>query len=182
MAALGLCSLVAVSFTPAVTSRLWTIYFSDGPRRRWWHWLLKPGFRHVSASAVFADRGLWIFVDPTESRLNVEVFSNTDPMTLSELQMRIAKLYLESQAILQIPSRDSDSMPSAIASPVTIIKRVLGIRSSAITPFGLYRALLARGAKVVEQDKYSELARKVADQVVVRFPQSATTETCHERL
>lgn len=124
--------------------RLWLVFFGDAQETLWWVRGLRPGFRHVSAAAYYADQERWVYVNPTRLGLIVEVWRP------DEFGARLGQLAAESAAIVRMPSRaDLPCLPGA-AWCVGVVKALLGIRSCALAPLGLYRHLLANGAEPVE--------------------------------
>lgn len=143
---LGLVQLVPVvpqSTTPL--PRLWLIFFGDADRAWWWTRLFRPGFRHVSAAAWFADTERWVYFNPTGPGTVIQVATD------AEFGPRFQQLVQDSTAILRMPSRHSRGMCPAAFFCVGAIKALLGVKSRALTPFGLFRHLVAEGAEIVER-------------------------------
>lgn len=125
------------------TPRLWLVFFSEPDRPAWWARVLRPGFRHVYAVSYFADQQRWVYFDPSRFRTAIHLF------TAEQAPEAIARMMVPATAILRVASRADRLNAPAFPWCVGQIKGLLGIRSWAVTPHGLYLALLARGAEAV---------------------------------
>jgi hypothetical protein len=143
---LGLVQIVAkqpVSTDPL--PRLWLIFFSDAGAGSWWRCLFRPGFRHVSAAAWFAGAERWVYYNPTWRGTVIDVATD------AEFGPRFQQMVDDSTAILRVRSGYDRGNAPAVTYCVGAIKALLGIRSCALGPWGLYRHLLATGAEVVSR-------------------------------
>jgi hypothetical protein len=121
--------------------RLWLVFFSECGGA-WWTRALRPGWRHVCAAAWFDDQERWVVFDPSRYGIVVQVFRPE--------QFDLDGLLRSSTAVLRVGARfDRLNMPPWFFC-VGAVKALLGIRSRALVPLGLYRDLLARGAEIVE--------------------------------
>lgn len=92
--------------------------------------LLKPGFRHVFCAV--RDRDHWCVVDGAEGLPVLYVGHGDD----------LAVWYREQgYTVLEVPRRERTRAPFVVASCVGMVKAIVGIRSLAQTPWGLYRHL-----------------------------------------
>jgi hypothetical protein len=124
-------------------ARLWLIFFGDTPRRAWWANVLRPGFRHIAAMSWYAAEQRWVYFDPACSGTVIRI------LTADEAPALIDRLLAQSSAVLRVASRHDRGNAPAVCFCVGQVKALLGVRSRALTPYGLYRDLLARGAQVV---------------------------------
>jgi hypothetical protein len=123
----------------------WLIAFLDGEGDpRWWHYFLKPGFRHCLAFGF--DGRCWLQVDCMLNLLDVRSFANAE-MTL------VLEILASHDAVILAARRRSvvsHATPRAFVYCVSTVKHLLGLRSKALTPYFLYRALLRQGAQVID--------------------------------
>lgn len=125
-------------------ARLWLIFFCDTPRRAWWANALRPGFRHIAAVSWSAAEERWVYFDPALHGTSIRV------VTQDQAGPMFDRMLARSAAVVRIASRHERGNAPAICFCVGQIKALLGIRSWALTPYGLYLDLKARGAKPVE--------------------------------
>lgn len=138
---IGITRLVPVTRAPL--PRLWLVFFGEAASRPWWGRFFRPGFRHVRAAAWFDQTSRWMLFDPTIRGIHIEI--ETD----EAFAARWAELYGSSAAILRMRSEyGRGALPPAFWC-VGAVKALLGIRSCALLPHGLYRDLLAQGAEIV---------------------------------
>lgn len=123
--------------------RLWLVCFEPG-NGAWWQRYLKPGFGHVSAAAYFADAERWVHFNPTLRGTVIEVWEPP------RFERRLQQLMRDSTAILRVPSKFDRRCAPLSPWCVGALKGLLGYPSRALTPFGLYRALIAAGAEIVD--------------------------------
>lgn len=147
--------------------RLWLVFFSDAHEGSWWRAFLRRGFGHVSAAAWYADAQRWVWFNPTWRGLVIEAAE------AEAFGPRFEQLVSSASAILRVRSRyERTGLPAAFWC-VGAVKALLGISSRALSPYGLYRHLLARGAEIVEAP-----ARR-HDGVAV-FPQDSAGGSGHQ--
>lgn len=123
--------------------RLWLVFFSDC-RSAWWARLCRPGFRHVSAAAFYADRQTWVYYDPAARGTWIEIYD------ADEFGGRLAALMGGATAVLRVQSRFERRATPVLWHCVGAVKALLGVRSCALGPWGLYLHLRAIGAEAVE--------------------------------
>lgn len=154
---LGLVQIVAKKTVPAdPLPRLWLIFFSDADAGAWWAWLFRPGFRHVTAAAWFAGAERWVYYNPTRRGTIIDVATD------AEFGPRFQQLVQDSAAILRVRSGYDRGNAPAVTYCVGSIKALLGIRSCALGPWGLYRHLLANGAELVQRPSEDSLVKFAA--------------------
>jgi hypothetical protein len=125
--------------------RLWLVFFGDGHLAPWWAWALRPGFRHVCAASWFADQERWVFVNPCRTGTVIEV------MRSDEFGPRFSQLMTDSAAVLRVPARAARRATPRSFHCVGAMKALLGIRSRALLPHGLYVDLRRNhGAEIVD--------------------------------
>jgi hypothetical protein len=125
-------------------ARLWLIFFASPRGVSWWCRVLRPGWRHCYAACWYASEERWVVFNPTRCGIVIRLYGR------DEFGAPLAAFLDESVAVLRVASRYERGTPPAMPWCVGQVKALLGIRSWAMTPFGLYRDLRARGAEVVE--------------------------------
>lgn len=119
----------------------WFVAFVDTDCRLWWHRPLKPGFRHLLA---FAPEGAdqWVVYEPGFDGMQIHVLTRAQIVALTEdIKKRRGGTIVRAPVVGNAPQR-----PYVLATCVTAIKALLSVRCCAVTPWGLYRKLLAHGA------------------------------------
>ena len=129
------------------TRRLWLVFFGPPHGNPWWQRFLKKGFGHVEASSYYAATDRWVHVNPTRRGLVVEVYDN------DRYGGRLQQLLRDCTAIVRMPSKYERNTTPLSWWCVGAIKSLLGIRTSALSPYQLYRDLLQHGAEIVEVDR-----------------------------
>jgi hypothetical protein len=127
-----------------VVSRAWWIFFAEPGCPAWWARLLRPGFRHCYAAAYFAEQERWVEFNPSRFGTRIHVWR------CEEFPQRLTQLLTETTTILRFAECEECRTTPPVAHCVGQLKALLGITSAALTPYGLYRELLARGAEAVE--------------------------------
>jgi hypothetical protein len=135
------------------------VFFSDSDRPHWWSPLFRPGFRHIRAAAWYESAQRWVYFDPCGRGTHIEVATD------AEFGARFEHLIRTSAAILRVRSEFARGGTPAAAFCVGQVKALLGVKSRALSPFGLYRHLVAHGAEVVERPR--------EDAIVVSQPERA---------
>jgi hypothetical protein len=129
----------------AQLARLWLIFFSDAGATPASTMLLRRGYCTVRAATYTPTADIWLFVNPA--------ISVTMPLVLrgAEAEGVLGLWSLEAHEVLRFGSRFERSAASMLApfTAVEQIKALLGLRSWALTPYGLRNDLMARGAEVV---------------------------------
>ena len=127
----------------APPARLWLLFFADPRGVAWWCRILRPGFRHCYAACWYHDAQRWVVFNPTRRGTVIELWAE------DQFGRRLAQFLDESSVVLRVASRHERRTAPAMAWCVAEVKALLGVRSAAVTPYRLYRDLLARGAEVV---------------------------------
>lgn len=126
------------------TRRLWLVFFGEAKGMAWWAYLCRPGFRHVRAAAWYDREQRWVFFDPARRGTGIALY------TAEEFGPRFTELLENSTAVLRVASRFDRTITPPVWHCVGSIKALLGVRSCALSPFGLFRHLLRTGAETVE--------------------------------
>jgi hypothetical protein len=134
--------------------RLWQVFFSDPQASGFWRWFTRPGFRHVAAAAYYADQDRWVFVQPARHRLEVMV------LRPEEATRFLGELIERATVVLQVEGREDRRFMPAMFGCVGALQALLGISGPCVAPYGLYRHLLANGAKVIAS---KEPARELSE-------------------
>lgn len=127
-----------------VTPHEWLVFFCDG-RGAWWDRFLRRGYRHVSAVAYVHDLRAWVFYDPRKEQTMLRLVPEGP-----EAHDELSQLLASATAVLRMKPRADRGFGVPLFCCVAAIKALLGIRSCALGPYGLYRHLLNRGAEIVE--------------------------------
>jgi len=101
-------------------------------------------YRHVSAFGyVGGDAGVWLFFDWRQNRLQVSAARD-------DLQIRtLMHEFCHDADLLGMPASDRSSWGMAGGYCVPAVKHLIGLRSRALTPSGLYRDCLRAGAEII---------------------------------
>lgn len=143
-------SFVRIEY-PEPVNRLWLVFFTGKVETRaWWLRLLRPGFRHVSVGAWFQGAQRWVFINPTLRGTSVEVLDERS------VDGRFGQLIRDSSLVLRVASRTGEGAVSGGPWCVGTVKRILGLRCRALSPYGLAKHLLANGAEKVEIDAMAD--------------------------
>ena len=122
----------------------WFVVFQDA-NRTLVHRFLRRGFRHCWAFGWDEDAGRWLVFEPLFDGIYLRAVD-------AELMAHVlAADHLRDATILLVaPENATATRPALLATCVTALQALLGLRSRrALTPFGLYRTLRAIGAVVV---------------------------------
>jgi hypothetical protein len=129
------------------TTHDYLIYFIERPDRNWWDYVFRtrPGFRHCFATQWCEWSKRWIMVDWRQSKTDFTVFFDFEIESIirhiGEWQGTVVKF----KAVE--PPNDSGALITYCSN---ILSRYLGLGNRLIlTPYGLYRRLLATGGEVV---------------------------------
>jgi hypothetical protein len=131
----------AVDELPSVPAALdWFVAFTPA-RPRWYTLLCRPGFRHCLAFRFDREHGTWLWAE-----LHLTGF-RLDPLHGYELDARLAVLRAGGATILRyrVPAGAEGRAPRLLYC-VPFVSHLLGLRGSALSPYGLYRRLLRAGA------------------------------------
>lgn len=125
----------------------WHVAFWRMPHRRRWHHMLAPGpYKHVSAFGYSARCNVWVFYNPAGNGERIEVCAND--ATFLDLLDSIKERADLVTLTLGAPRPHPAWRPGVYCVPQIV--RLLGVRSSALTPRGLYRDLVRAGARQPE--------------------------------
>lgn len=119
------------------------MFFSEPPGSYWWARFFRPGFKHVSAASWFDLEQRWVYFNPARPGTTILVIRS------EEFGPLLAQLQASSRAILRVRSEQNRFRTPAAWFCVGALKALLGIRSRAFSPYGLYRDLVRRGAEPV---------------------------------
>ena len=123
------------------------IFFLDRNDRNWWDWVFRTrdGFRHCFAMQWCEWSNRWVMVDWRQSKTDFIVLFDFE----AEQFMR-QSAHLKGTVVAfeqQDPPNDSGGLITYCSN---ILSRWLGLGNTLIlTPYGLYRRLLASGGEVV---------------------------------
>jgi hypothetical protein len=125
----------------------WFVAFlGRGRGRHWFDWLTCRGFRHCLAFGFDAESGRWVVYDTT---LRATTITLLDAVRAGAL---IAMVTAQHGRILRFAPRADARLFRPGLWCVPAVAHLLGIRTCALTPRGLYRCLLRRGAVPAFED------------------------------
>ena len=140
---LGLVQLIPKRDPNIPIDRLWLVFFGTDSKPTWWSRWLAPGFDHVSACAWFADQDRWVYYNPARTGTVVLLYRD------SEFGPRFTQMLESSSAVLRVRGTHRRTSTPFGWWCTGSIKALLGVRSRALRPRGLYRHLLRHGAETV---------------------------------
>jgi len=119
----------------------WFVAFTPASRR-WFNLLCRPGFKHCLAFRFDRARGTWIWAELHSTGMLIE------PLHSYELDARVAAIGQAGGCFLRYraPSAPRGRSPRLMYC-VPFVAHLLGLPGSALSPYGLYRRLLATGAR-----------------------------------
>lgn len=123
----------------------WYAAFYDGERPGWWRWFCRPGFGHVAAFGWCVHAERWLIYDVTLGRTYVRA------LTREAFAAWLDALPAH-RTILHFEAPDGDA---PCGNPgfrlgfwcTPAVAHLLGAPSRALRPEGLYRDLIAYGAR-----------------------------------
>ena len=127
--------------------REWLIFF--GPAVPPISWITRKGFGHVFAVGYDPVVDRWIVYDPTRRGTLITVCIESEAF---HQHLGLLAKTCEPH-ILRFAPRSDRRLSPLLFSCTAAIKALLGVRSCALWPRGLYRHLRAQGAEIVEVPK-----------------------------
>lgn len=122
----------------------WHVVFRDNRMNSVWNFFTIPGYRHVAAYGYSPDKNVWIVVDPGRDCMTVQV------LDMDELAAWVRVNGDRTSSILRIDAKEGGYAASRFGHTcVTAIKRLIGLRSGAFTPQGLFHEMRRHGAEDV---------------------------------
>lgn len=126
----------------------WFLCFLGTERHHWFDRFTKKGFRHVCAFAYLPLTGCWVFYDVNIFRTVISVSGGEDADRRIGGLARLGK-------ILRVKPGAGGRWWSRLGFwCVPAMKHLIGSRSSALTPYGLYRDLLEQGSEPAFEESY----------------------------
>lgn len=122
------------------------VFFRDGDN--WFQrWFLKKDFGHIFL--LTKDKYNWILIDPLPDFLNTTVLSyrvdEDVPGKISKMtQAKCVLITVDKDITGRQKFRPAMALIPRFVSCVGIVKYILGLRSNALTPYGLYKELLKK--------------------------------------
>ena len=123
------------------------IFFVERPGRNWWDIVFRTrlGFRHCVVCHWCEWSNRWLMVDWRQSRTDFTIFFDFE---VEQFMRQMSDVY-GTVVAFETPDRPNDA-GGLITYCSNIISRFLNLGNSVIlTPFGLYRRILAAGGEVV---------------------------------
>ncbi|MFP4004582.1 MAG: hypothetical protein ACLFV8_12460 [Alphaproteobacteria bacterium] len=123
----------------------WHVAFWHWQRRRHWlHRFARGRYKHVSALGYSARCGCWVLYEPGTDGTRIRLVQH-DKSFLATLEAH--RRFADLLALTVNPAQRYDHMPWRPGQYcVPAIIRLLGVKSGAVTPTGLYRDLVRMGA------------------------------------
>lgn len=123
----------------------WLLVFEHETSWRWLNRLIPGRFKHVWAVGYVPQTDLWIFYDVNFRRTVITAVPDDDNAQAVIDRMTAGK------TVLQMPVLEC--RPHMIGFwCVPAMKHLIGLRSGALLPAGLYRHCIAAGAKIISDD------------------------------
>lgn len=133
--------------------QLWLVFFGPGQKASVLERLLFPrAWRHVCCASYQPEINAWLYVNPARNRSYVLVL---EPEAFNRF---FGGLLATSTAILEVPVREDRLFQPIWGGCVGVVKGILGVRSWALSPYGFYCDLIARGAESFGADDVAEQA------------------------
>ena len=123
------------------------IFFKERENRNWWDYVFRTreGFRHCAVCYWCEWSQRWLMVDWRQSRTDFTIYFNFE----IEQFMRQMSVVKGTVVAFEGPP-DNNEGGSLISYCSNIISRFMGLGNTLIlTPYGLYRRILAAGGEVV---------------------------------
>lgn len=125
---------------PLAQPAFWFVAFLGAPVGHWAD-VLSPGWcRHVLAFGYCPRAAAWVWVDPANPAPLVAAAPAADAFYAT-----LAELVAAGARVLRVESRPARGRPLLLTC-VSVVAWLVGARSRALRPVGLYRDLLAAGA------------------------------------
>lgn len=139
--------MIAVLTGPLIVRpRAWTLVFAR-EADSWWASLVAFGrHKHVRAYAYVPFLHVWVFFDPAFSGTSITLTAN------SEAERLIAAWSVDADLVSVLAPQERVMPPAVLGFCVPQIKRLVGIRSRALRPSGLFRHCLRVGQPIGATD------------------------------
>lgn len=125
--------------------RIWHVAFVGTKRDHPYDWMSPLGFLHVFAFGFIASADRWVVYDVGLYGTEILCFPNAD-----QFSAWYARLLEEGATVVKVVSKPCKPLTGRMGlTCVNAVKRLVGARSSALRPIGLFRDLVAQGGKVV---------------------------------
>jgi hypothetical protein len=125
----------------------WLVCFPTGPRLFWFDWLARRRMKHVVIFGYVAETNVWIHYNVNYFRTIVEMMP---PCVEVDTLLRA---YQRMGPMLRVrPGTHHRFASHFFFYCVTAAKHLLAVKSGALTPYGLYRDLVALGATEIGDD------------------------------
>lgn len=126
----------------------WLVAFVKRGRDHWIDWFLPSGFRHVFAFGYVPEADVWLLYDVQFARTQVKVIP--DELVGSHIEYA-----WEEGALIKVPHIKAAAPPLLRWGfwCVPAIKHLIGVRSSALTPKGLYDHLVKIGCEQITREE-----------------------------
>lgn len=126
---------------------VWYVAFVDGEKAWWWRFV-RPGFRHVIAFAWQERAKAWLIVSP-------EMRDTSVIRLLDEAEFTALYAFLAARRAHLLLARTALEPQRRLFRPwicSLVVGALLGVAPRrALSPFRLYRSLLASGARIVKE-------------------------------
>lgn len=121
----------------------WLVFFWPSSKMPWLDRLLPGRFKHVSAAGYVAETATWLFVNPQRGRTIVEAIPDGDEA------FRLNGWCDRAEVIVMPRGFDLGYRFRGPFSCVSVVAALLGLRSGALRPDGLYRDCLRAGGRPI---------------------------------
>jgi hypothetical protein len=126
---------------------VWYVVFLGRPVQRWFDHMSPEWCRHVFAFGYVPALDVWVVINPIEARHELSILPDETAETW------LTELYMQPVRILKVRQEEGHWLNARVGNwCTTTIARLVGIRSRAWRPIGLYRDLLKAGAVPAFED------------------------------
>lgn len=123
----------------------WFVFFETRARSRWLSWLALGRFKHVSAAGWIPESGQWVFYDVSLGRSRIAV------VTDGSMAWEHIRAKRDHAVTVAFTPRDERRFWLRLGFwCVPAMAHLVGCRTQALRPDGLYRAMLRQGGAVVD--------------------------------
>lgn len=127
-----------------VQPRSWTLVFNREASSRWFGALVPGRYKHVRAYAYVPFLHVWVFYDPDFRGTDIIVAADGEPAK------RLIASWTVKADLMMMRVTDARARPRIGFWCVPMIKSLIGLRSSALRPDGLWADCLANGGEPFE--------------------------------
>ncbi len=127
--------------------RTFRVFFADKPGLDWWdRFFTRPGLRHVYCLTKDDNTGCWVYTNWGNGHLESGILFGHELRYLSDH----TKLHHGVELEIEIDPEDQNHIfAPVILYCVALVRHQLGLPITVLTPYQLFKSLLARGAVIL---------------------------------